>query len=280
LPEVGEPISKVVEKAMARDREHRYPSALAMHAALETAYAATLERGAPNALPPLASAARAQTASERTIRRASTELASTLTEPKPRASKRSRKLAGAAIAAGVGLLAMVWLARGESEDEGPRYIVVQGAGEAGSRPSEPPPSVPAKIETPQAEPPPVVEASAGKTAPEPPRKTVQRPAPSKKPAEPPAPPDHGLSLTRAFERQKAAVVRCLSKNPEALPEHGELAVRISLDVEGRVVQASVTPQDLAQSEAGSCVASATKAMQFGKQPGPVVFRVPLTTRRH
>jgi hypothetical protein len=75
-------------------------------------------------------------------------------------------------------------------------------------------------------------------------------------------------------------VQCLTTRADGLPVEAELAVRIAVDETGSVKTASVSPDALAQTAAGKCIAEATRAMRFGAQPTPVTFRVPLTARRN
>ena len=99
------------------------------------------------------------------------------------------------------------------------------------------------------------------------------PVPAGRPADP------ATLVARAFETQKAGVVRCLSQHAADVPSDTELSVRIALSAEGGVSNAAVLPDALGASAAGSCIAGVVRSMSFPALPGPVTVRVPLTARR-
>lgn len=276
LPQVGPLISHVIERSMSRDREARFQSAAAMHAALRAAWEGTCAAGPVPTLPGLAG----QVISERPIEATLSELTPTLT-PRGNAtvvqqSGDRRVLVAAVLVASVavaGALAFVFLRPVSGTQPSPRYIVVQGTGEkpdpakaaiAGARAQDVVPANTVDMDFTIDD----VEAELAASKP------GVRPAPR------PQDKDPARVLARAFDKQKDGVVRCLREHVSELPAEAALSVRIELDETGTVKHASVSPDTLAQSAVGQCVASAAQAMQFGTQAGAVAFRVPLTARRN
>jgi serine/threonine-protein kinase len=266
-------LSEVVERAMSRDREGRFVSALEMHAALRAAWDAARAAGP---VPTLPLTTGQSSAHEPHIEATLNELRPSV-QRTPRSAtvvggRERRAILGATVAASAVIgtaLAWMLLVGGPSEKTAStRYIVVQGnqtrATQGGGVAESPPHAVPAIDAAPDSGP--KVELPA----------VPVRVGPKVKPT----PADPGRALARAFERQKAPVVQCLSARADGLPAEAELAVRIALDEHGAVKSATVSPDVLAQTAAGKCIAQATLAMQFGAQASPVTFRVPLTARRN
>ena len=275
MPQVGPLISQVIERAMARDREARFQSALAMHAALRAAWEGTCAAGPVPTLPGLAG----QAISERPIEATLSELAPILT-PRGTAtivqpSGDRRVLVAAVLVASVavaGALAFVFLRPSGGTEAAPRYIVVQGSGEKREPAQQTAPD--AHAQTPEPDDSVDMDFTIDDVEAE-----LAAIKPGTRPAPRPQDKDPARLLARAFDKQKASVVRCLREHVSELPAEAALSVRIALDARGKVQSASVSPDTLAQSAMGQCVASAAQAMEFGSQAGAVAFRVPLTARR-
>ncbi len=282
MPQLSSALSKVVERAMAKDRAARFESAAAMHSALRAAWDGLLAQGA---IPLLPSAPGQLDASDRNMDTTLNELV-----PEVRAAANATQVAqiggsdrrivlAAVLVAAVavaGVLTFVLVRETRPlPTRGQGWIVVHsGATPAAPALSPPRVAVPAS---------PAADSAIAQTAEplDPKRKPTAVRTPTRPPIRDQKPVnDPGRTLARAFDQQKARVVECLSKNIEALPAEAELAVRIEIDPTGAVKRATVSPSEVAQSAVGLCVASATSAMQFGEQPGPVAFRVPLTARRN
>jgi len=276
MPQVGPQLSQVIDRAMARDRDARWQSAAAMHGALRAAWDALCSAGPVPTLPGLSG----QVVSERPIE-------ATLNELTPIVAQRAgatvvqphgdrRVLIGAVLAASVavaGALAFVMLRPAPSSEPRPRYIVVQGAGAKAEPPAPKPSDAPAADSAAQEH------VDMDFTVAD-----VEAELAALKPGSRPAPRSHdkdpGRLLARAFDKQKAGVVRCLHQHAGALPAEAALSVRIELDAGGAVKAASVSPDTLAQSPVGQCVVTAAQSMQFGAQESAMAFRVPLTARRN
>jgi hypothetical protein len=95
------------------------------------------------------------------------------------------------------------------------------------------------------------------------------------PVQPPTDTDTA-QLTRAFERQTGAITVCFRQHPDGVG--GEpIWLRLQIDVRGKVVGAEVLPADLAATELGKCLEQVARAAQFGPQPKPATFRLPIHT---
>jgi serine/threonine-protein kinase len=273
VPAVGQALSDVIAKAMARDREQRFENADAMRVAMVAASASLPNLELPRHVRRAESGADAQGTLEQALAQIT---------PGGRTGKGSFALPligfGLVLAMAAGVVAYALRATHRPE---PRYIVVQsGAQAGGAAPSAPsPPATPTPTPEPAAPSTPPPAAAPAPTV-------AQLAVPSARPSRPAAvtaaparPVDPATQVARAFETQKAAVVRCLTEHSADVPAETELSVRIGLSPEGGVTTAAVLPDTLGVTPAGSCIASAVKVMSFPAQPGPVVVRVPFTARR-
>jgi len=276
MPQVGPLLSQVIERAMSRDRDARFQSAAAMHAALRAAWEGTCAAGPVPTLPGLAG----QVVSERTIEATLSELApsmtprGTATVVQPSGGDR-RVLVAAVLVASVavaGALAFVFLRPASGTEAAPRYIVVQGSGEKRDPAQQAAPD--ARAQTPAPHDTVDMDFTINDVEAE-----LAAIKPGTRPPSRPQDKDPARLLARAFDRQKAGVVRCLRDHVSELPAESALSVRIELDASGKVQNASVSPDTLAQSPVGQCVAGAARAMEFDSQLGAVAFRVPLTAKR-
>jgi serine/threonine-protein kinase len=277
-PAVGPALSQVVAVAMAREREQRFPSALAMHEAL---------RAASQSLPALAlpTVTRGHAGGD-----PHASLAHALEQvraegPTVRIQSGGNRLAMMGFA-GVLLLAGVVIFVGlriRSQAE-PQYIVVQSTGSEPPRttaPAQPPAATP-----PTAVPAGTVGPAGGSSAPQ---AATNPPQPSAaRPTKPRATPNRTLpagaedpsqAVARAFVQQKARVARCLSDHADVVPTTTDLDVRIALEANGKVREVQITPDAIASSPAGPCIVAAVQAMTFDAQPAPLAVHVPISARR-
>ena len=299
-PAVGPAISHVVAVAMARDREQRFSSALAMHDAL---------RAASQSLPALAlpTVTRGHTGGDP---RAS--LAEALEHVRHEGPTVRIQSGGNRIAlfgfAGVFLLAGVVIFVGlriRTAAE-PQYIVVQSTGNgpasAPSTPSRPSATPPATVAAgmpasavagapaaqsgiapalrggatlPTSEQP----AAAGTVASQPPGLRGAKARATSSRTSPASSDDPSSAVERAFVQQKARVARCLSDHADVVQDTTDLDVRIALEASGKVHDVQVLPAAIASSPAGPCIVAAVQAMTFGAQPGPLTVHVPISARR-
>ena len=92
---------------------------------------------------------------------------------------------------------------------------------------------------------------------------------------PPPEPD-SRQLTRAFGRYTGAVTACFKQHVEAAGI--DVSIRFQIDETGKVVNASVLPESLADKPVGQCLEKVARGAQFGRQSKSVTFRVPIQTK--
>jgi len=118
---------------------------------------------------------------------------------------------------------------------------------------------------------PVVASAAPSEAPRPPP-----PLASARPAAP-AGASMAATLTRAFTRREADVARCFdtAADPHGTPK---LSIRFTVDVDGHVKAAQISPPEVASTPLGQCLAEVARTTQFGRQTEEVSFRIPIAAR--
>ena len=57
-----------------------------------------------------------------------------------------------------------------------------------------------------------------------------------------------------------------------------MSVRIKVDATGAVQEAVVSPSSVGATPLGNCILAVVKATQFGAQPEPVSFTIPIAAR--
>jgi hypothetical protein len=87
------------------------------------------------------------------------------------------------------------------------------------------------------------------------------------------------ALTRSFQRQQGRLDQCFARFANDVEGQPRIALRFSIDATGAVERADLNPASLAGTELGGCILAAARATQFGAQPEPVVFTIPITARR-
>jgi serine/threonine-protein kinase len=87
------------------------------------------------------------------------------------------------------------------------------------------------------------------------------------------------ALTRAFARQEPQIARCFTQHASNVTGNPEVSVRFEVGTDGRVAAAQVQPSALAATPLGDCIAKVAQKTQFGPQPQPLSFRIPITARR-
>ena len=85
------------------------------------------------------------------------------------------------------------------------------------------------------------------------------------------------ALTRTFTQQMSPIQDCLTKHREHLGGTQQLSIFFSIDTSGKVGEATLAPGKLTPTPLGKCVLDAARAINFGPQPAPAAFRIPLTT---
>lgn len=300
VPEIGRPISEVIEVAMRLQPEARYADAGEMFEAWEAAVEAT-KRGVahpfgalPNRVP-----GRRERNGPRSVTTMGEEEIEELTTP-PRESAvalhsvsltgrwagavpRWLWVAAAGSLATVALIAFALARVSTAPAEPARFIVVQGTKEAGAEPiveTGPLTDVaavdgPARREPSSAASAPVSAKPAPSSVKE--RKSVTRRRRTPARAKPVAKSDPEVQVAQAFLRQKKGVVRCLERHPnKQLPR---LSVRMRVDERGRVEEVAVLPTTIGRTSVGNCIEQAVSVMRFTPQTQAATYRVPLVARR-
>ncbi|HEX6278146.1 MAG TPA: serine/threonine-protein kinase [Polyangiaceae bacterium] len=168
----------------------------------------------------------------------------------------------AALAAGAGSAAVLLTFSRNAPEAPPGLVVIEKqTEERGSTPVEGPSAVPLPATPP-------VPVSA---APVPPA-----PRPSAQASK--APDDRGASLARALQRQESRIQSCFQQHAPADGQAPKMSVRIKVDATGGVQEAVVSPSSVGVTPLGNCIATIVKATQFGAQPEPVSFTIPIAAR--
>jgi len=86
-------------------------------------------------------------------------------------------------------------------------------------------------------------------------------------------------LAQSFRGQRASIVKCVNTYPEEVARSPKLTLRLSLDSDGTVSHARLSPTELAGSSLSTCIEQSARALKFPKQASPIVFDIPLTARK-
>ena len=84
------------------------------------------------------------------------------------------------------------------------------------------------------------------------------------------------ALTRTFTRHMGPIRSCLTAHREAVAGTRQMSILFSVDTQGRVKKAMLSPASLQTTDMGQCVVNAAHGIPFGPQPKPTSFRIPIT----
>ena len=98
--------------------------------------------------------------------------------------------------------------------------------------------------------------------------------PQGKPPKAPA----GDPLSAAFAKNQPDIEACFATKGAA-GGTPDVSVRFSIDTEGVVQRAEVSPADVASSPLGACIAGVARKTRFPAQAAPATFRIPLRARK-
>ncbi len=87
------------------------------------------------------------------------------------------------------------------------------------------------------------------------------------------------ALSRAFQKQQGRVEQCFLQHAKDVGGQPRISVRFSIDTKGGVQRAELNPASLSGTALGGCVLTAARGTQFGPQPEPLTFSIPITARR-
>jgi hypothetical protein len=123
-----------------------------------------------------------------------------------------------------------------------------------------------------------VPAASAVSAPSPPSAA----APSRaKPSDAPAAgakPDATL-LSHQVQRHRGAIETCFTQNVKEVDGRPEVSVRFKVSASGHVDSAELVPAALNATPLGQCLTGVARGIDFGAQPEPVSFTIPITARR-
>jgi len=94
-----------------------------------------------------------------------------------------------------------------------------------------------------------------------------------------APKSRSELLTRTFARQQPQIARCFSQHASDVSGSPEISVRFEVGTDGHVLSAQVQPGALGSTPLGQCIAGVARGTDFGSQPEPTTFRIPITAKR-
>ncbi|MET0344295.1 MAG: protein kinase [Polyangiales bacterium] len=247
MPGIPHALSDVVERALHKTPAERFEDARALQHALRVAGAELLESTAQGTLE-----TRARPEPWRQKSRAEPTLETSSEQPRPKRRLPTwlgrRALFTAAALVVVGSVLGISAALLGRSSAAPRYIVVQADQPRVAAPGEP-------VAQPLAER--VAQKSAGKARSE---------------------SDPASRLAGSFKRQKQGVVSCVNAHADEAKRTPKLSVRIALEASGKVREAHVLPEGVAEGALGACIAASVRAMKFPRQAEPIGFEVPLTAR--
>jgi serine/threonine-protein kinase len=182
------------------------------------------------------------------------------------------------LAGGVALLAAAAaayaFARKEPEPAS-RFVVVerQSATEPSAASAEP--------TTPSTESQPIATTSAPPTASAPAAAAATHEPVRAKPGDVPAAgakPDAAL-LSRQVQRHRGEIEGCFTQNVKEVDGRPEVSVRFKVSASGHVDSADLVPAALNATPLGQCIVRVSRGIDFGAQPEPVSFTIPITARR-
>jgi eukaryotic-like serine/threonine-protein kinase len=87
------------------------------------------------------------------------------------------------------------------------------------------------------------------------------------------------ALSRVMARRQDAIGKCFAAGAADVSGTPGLAVHFEVDASGHVVSARVLPQALATTPLGQCIEGVARGADFGPQPRPLSFRIPITAHR-
>ncbi len=82
-------------------------------------------------------------------------------------------------------------------------------------------------------------------------------------------------LARAFHARRSDVTACYRSHSDHAPANGQAEIAISVDADGNVANARVTPASVGSTPLGACVVRIARSTNFPGQGQPVRFRIPL-----
>jgi eukaryotic-like serine/threonine-protein kinase len=195
--------------------------------------------------------------------------------PEPGQISRGTWIAAAAVfsvivAAGATIIVAT---RNRQVVERPRFVVVEKPAAEGQ-----PPANSAVTPIPTAEPAPPALPVAPATA-ESASATTAKPPAGDRPAAPSTTGPDAKALSRAFQRQQGRIENCFVSHVKEVDGRPEVSVKFKVDASGHVTSAELSPSALNSTPLGQCIVGVARSTDFGRQPEPFSFTIPITARR-
>ncbi len=93
------------------------------------------------------------------------------------------------------------------------------------------------------------------------------------------PPSSADSLSAALAKNQPEIERCFRDHAASVDGTPEVSVRFSIDREGVVQKAELSPAELGGVPLGQCILAVARRTRFPAQSAPATFRIPLRARR-
>jgi serine/threonine protein kinase len=87
------------------------------------------------------------------------------------------------------------------------------------------------------------------------------------------------ALSRVVAGRQDQIAKCFVTRAADVSGAPGLSVRFEVDASGRVLSAHVLPAALAATPLGACIEAVARQTEFGPQPRPLSFRIPMTAHR-
>ena len=171
----------------------------------------------------------------------------------------------AALAAGAGAAAVIALLPHAQGDHTPRVLVIEKE-KATPDESASPTAQASQAPAPQASQAPTAPASSS-------RSTVPQGHPTAT-----ASANRGAQLARAFQKQETKIQGCFRQYEGSVEGDPQVSVRFRVDASGVVQNAAVSPSSIANTPLGACITTIARATNFGPQPEPLSFAIPIAAR--
>ena len=89
----------------------------------------------------------------------------------------------------------------------------------------------------------------------------------------------GDPLSAALAKRQPEIEACFQNNTANVSGTPEVSVRFTIDAEGVVQRAELSPSALAGVPLGQCILGVSRSTRFPRESGPATFRIPLRTRK-
>jgi serine/threonine-protein kinase len=174
------------------------------------------------------------------------------------------------VAAGATFIAVT---RNNQVVERPRFVVVEKPGTEAPQVANTV-SVPAVTPTTEPRPPQSAAAPSESAVP-----TLPKTPSSEHSGSPSGSGPDAKALSRAFQRQQGRIENCFVSHVKEVDGRPEVAVKFKVDASGHVTAADLSPAALNGTPLGQCILGVARSTDFGHQPEPFSFTIPITARR-